>query len=158
MSGKQPGITPLAGALLISLAPTLAFGEPSSEAHPPLVLEVRYCECDVMSPDTSQSTVLQSFLEESALLRVAVPETDGGHLSVDDFSLEYEVHQLANVPEDYRFSFSATHTSETGEMVASADLVVSEDEWYPLAQTGQELGSDSEVFGLAIRLVDPGDS
>lgn len=149
MSGKKGGVNRLAGMLLISLLPAVTLGE-----HPQVTLEVRYCECDASGVDGSQAAVSPDFIEASTLLSADVSDAGSGHVSAEDISLEFEVRELEGTPGTYRFSYTGTYRSGAGENTSASELVLTGDEWYQLIQTRHDSGSESQAFGLAVRLVD----
>lgn len=144
--------------LLLTLSPGWALGDQSAADRSPLVLEVRYCECAVIDPDVPQGALPKGFLEESTLLRADVADDGSGSVSSDDVSLTFEVRDVEDSPGTYRFNYSGSYASGSGDIASQADLMLTAGQWVPLAQTGHGVAGDTELHGVAARLVDPGGS
>lgn len=144
------------GLLLLVLFPGWSLAEQSAAVNTSLVLEVRYCECAVIDPGGAQGAVLKGFLEGSTLLRTNVADDGSGSVSADDVSLTFEVWAVEDSPGTYRFNYSGSYTSGSGDSASQADLMLNEGQWVPLVQTGHGVAGDKEVYGMAARLVDPG--
>lgn len=155
MSTRKPGTIWRIALLLLTLSPGLALGDQSAGDSSPLVLELRYCECAVIDPGVPQGAVLKGFLEGSNLLRANVVDDGTGSLSSDEVSLTFKVQYVEDSPGTYRFNYSGSYTSGTGDSASQADLVLTEGQWVPLVQTGHD---DEALFGVAARLVNSGGS
>ncbi|MFC4257545.1 hypothetical protein ACFOZ5_00715 [Marinobacter lacisalsi] len=153
MSTRKSGRIWRPALLLLTLPPGWALGDQSVDDSFSLVLEVRYCECAVINPDGPQGALPKGFLEDSNLLRADVADDGSGSVSSDDVSLTFKVQDVEDSPGTYRFNYSGSYTSGTGDSSSQADLILTEGQWVPLAQTGHD---DEALFGVAARLVDPG--
>ncbi len=154
MSVIKPGGIWRPGLLLLTLFPGWAVGEQLAADSASLVLEVRYCECAVLNPDGPQAAVLPGFLGESTLLQTDVPENGSGSLSSDNISVTFDVRDVEDSPGTYRFSYSGSYASGTGDSASQADLILTEGQWVPLVQIGHESPGDQASFGIAVRLAD----
>lgn len=150
MSTRKPRTIWRPALLLLTLSPGWALGDQSADDSSPLVLEVRYCECAVIDPDSPQGALPKRFLEDSNLLRADVAHDGSGSVSSDDFSLTFEVGDVEGSPGTYRFNYSGSYTSGSGDSASQADLMLNEGQWVPLVEANHD---DDALFGVAARLV-----
>lgn len=142
--------------LTLTALPGLALaGKPVPEdyiASKPLLLEVRYCECQATLPDSSPN-LLPEFLEASKILKVGVSAEDKGFVSSQEFSLGYEVSPVDDSFGPFRFTYLGEYETSDGSNAGQGALVLEEGQWVSLFGAHHQTESESQHIGVAVRLI-----
>ncbi|MEP1582253.1 MAG: hypothetical protein ABJK18_06875, partial [Marinobacter sp.] len=101
--------------LLLSLLPTFALAGNSVPddyvTSKPLLLEVRYCECQATKTDGAPSELLPSFLRDSDFLKIGVSSEGKGFASSSNLSFGYELKPVTGSPGQFQFNVSAVKST-----------------------------------------------
>lgn len=139
---------------VLFLLPALAPADPAPLqtylSATPLLLEVRYCECAVISPDSPGP--LPTFMASASELNVAVKREDKGFVSSRQLVLGYAIKPEPDMPDTFRFRFAGDYTTRHGHSTAQSTLILEKGQWISLF--GSQHG-DTET-GVAVRLIDTG--
>lgn len=136
---------------LFFLLPALAHADPALQTYlsaTPLQLEVRYCECAVISPDSPDP--LPAFMASASELNVAVNLEDKGFVSSQQLVLGYAIKPEPGTPDTFRFRFAGDYTTHHGHSTAQSTLLLEKGQWISLF--GSQHG-DTQT-GVAVRLID----
>lgn len=120
----------------------------------PLVLEVRYCECEATQVISPTSDLLPSFLKESSLIRAGVSVEDKGFVSSNQLSLGYEFRPVTDSPGKYHFNYVGSYSTNTGQ----GRLLLVESQWVNLFGSHHEDETGSQHSNVAVRLAKPSGS
>ncbi|EKF73645.1 hypothetical protein A11A3_12420 [Alcanivorax hongdengensis A-11-3] len=133
--------------------PALTMAGPASLAAPSPVMEVRYCECAVSSPEAPSPRPLPGFMAEARSLAVGVTAGQPGYLAIDGLSLSYTLHRVSGPSGPWRLQFIGRYTAPAGQSRAQGTVTVDQGEWVALFG-GHQAGShgDSDT-GVAVRLL-----
>ncbi len=157
MPGKTSNTIRICGLFaLTSLSGLSLAGKPAPEdylASKPLLLEVRYCECQATNPDSSPSDLLPEFLDESKILKVGVTGEDKGLVSSREFSIGYEVSPVEDSTGPFRFTYLGEYETSNGRSAGQGTLILEEGRWVSLFGSHHQSGSGSQHIGVAVRLV-----
>lgn len=148
--------------LFLSLLPSFALaGNPTPEdylASKPLVLEVRYCECQATKTDSVPFKLLQSFLKESSLLKVGVSSKDKGFASSNELSIGYELKPVAGSPDQFQLNYAGHYTASNGSSAGTGELLLVQGLWVNLFGSRHENEAGSQHSNVVVRLTKPGGS
>ena len=148
--------------LFLSLLPSFALaGNPAPEdylASKPLVLEVRYCECQATKTDSVPSELLPSFLKESSLLKVGVSSEDKGFASSNELSIGYELKPVAGSLDQFQFNYAGNYTASNVNSSGAGELMLVQGQWVNLFGSRHEKKAGSQHSNVVLRLAKPGDS
>ncbi len=158
----MPRNTSLSISVLIPLAlsalPGLSLADkPASEdyiAEKPLLLEVRYCECQATNPDDSPSELLPEFLEKSQVLKVGVSVEDKGFIASREFSLGYDISLVDESSGPFRFTYLGDYATSDGNNSGQGTLVLEQGEWVNLFGVHHQNETGSQHVGVAVRLIE----
>lgn len=152
-------ITLRVNLLLLSLIPSIALAGNSTPedylANKPLVLEMRYCECQASKPDSLPSDILPSFLEESRVLRVSVSSKDKGFASSSELSIGYELKPIMGSPGQFQFNYAGNYTTSNGSSAGNGELVLVQGQWVNLVGSQYKNETGSQNNNVAVRLTNP---
>lgn len=141
-------------ALFTLSGPVLA-GQPTPADYidsKPLLLEVRYCECQATKPDSPPSNLLPKFLDESKILKVGVAAEDNGFIASREFSLGYEISPVDGSSGPFRFNYIGTYATDNGSNTGQGPLVLKEGEWVSLFGSQHQSETGAQHVGVAVRL------
>ncbi|WP_144777836.1 hypothetical protein [Marinobacter maritimus] len=136
-------------------------GPPTADdylASKPLLLEVRYCECQATKPDSPPSDLLPDFLKNSNLLQASVSGKDEGFLSSQEFSMGYELRPVEDSPGTFNFNYAGEYVASSGDNSGYGNLALKEGQWVTLFGSHHENETGSQHTGVAARLVKMGGS
>lgn len=119
-----------------------------------LVLEIRYCECEAVKPDSHPSVLLADFLRESSIVRVAVPAEDNGFVSSDYVTMGYKFSPIKDSSDTFSFNYTGTHTTSSGKSSGRGQLLLEKDKWVHLFGSHHESTSGALHSNVAVRLVE----
>lgn len=146
----------------LSLLPSLAFADNSAPedylASKPLMLEVRYCECQATKTDSLPSDLLPSFLKESSVLKVSVLGEDKGFASSGELSIGYELKPVARSSGQFQFNYAGSYTTNSGDSASNGELLLVQGQWVSLFGSRHENETGSQHNNVAVRLAKPGGS
>lgn len=121
-------------------------------ANKPLLLEVRYCQCQATNPENASSGLLPGFLEESEMLRVGVDAEDKGFVSSQAFSIGYEVSSVDDSLGPFRFTYLGEYKTGDGSNAGQGTLILEEGEWVSLFGTDLQTESGKQHTDVTVRL------
>jgi hypothetical protein len=121
-------------------------------ANKPLLLEVRYCQCQATNPESSTSELLPGFLEESEMLRVGVAAEDKGFVSSQEFSLGYEVRPVDDSLGPFRFTYLGEYKTRDNSNAGQGTLILEEGKWVSLFGTDHQTESGKQHISVTVRL------
>ena len=148
--------------LCLSLLPSFVLADNSAPedylASKPLLLEVRYCECQAIKTDSAPSDLLPIFLRESNLLKVSVWSKDNGFASSSELSIGYELKPVAGSPDQFQFNYAGNYTTSSGDSNGNGELLLVQGQWVNLFGSRHENETGSQHSNVAVRLAKPGGS
>lgn len=121
-------------------------------ANKPLLLEVRYCQCQATNPEGDSSGLLPGFREESEMLRVGVAADDKGFVSSQAFAIGYEVSPVDDSLGPFRFTYLGEYKTGDGSNAGQGTLILEEGEWVSLFGTEHQTESGTRPIGVTVRL------
>jgi len=127
-------------------------------AGKPLVLEVRYCECQAIKTNSAPSDLLPSFLKESSLLRTSLSREDNGFTSSSDLAIGYELKPVPGSPDQFQFSYAGNYTASNVSSAGNGELLLIQGQWVNLFGSQHESETGSQHSNVAVRLAKPGGS
>lgn len=143
--------------LVLSLLPSVALaGESTPENFvdsKPLMLEVRYCECQATKTDSVPADLLPNFLKDSGQLKIAVSSEDKGFASSSELSIGFELKPVAGSPGQFQFNYAGTYTTSNGRNAGNAELLLVQGQWVILFGSRHDNGSGPQYSNVAVRLV-----
>lgn len=155
-------ITLRVNLIFLSLIPGIALADNSTPedylANKPLVLEVRYCECQATKPDSLPSDLLPSFLEESRFLSVSVSSKDKGFASSSELSIGYELKPIMGSSGQFQFNYAGNYTTSNGSSAGNGELLLVQGQWVNLFGSQHEKETGLQHNNVAVRLAKPGGS
>lgn len=119
----------------------------------PLLLEIRYCECQVANPDSPPSDLSPEFLDGSNALKVGVSAEDKGFVASPEFSLGYDISPVDDSSGPFRFNYIGTYATSDGSNTGQGALVLKEGEWVSLFGSHHQSAAGSQHIGVAVRLL-----
>lgn len=122
-------------------------------ASKPLLLEVRYCQCQATNPESSPSELLPGFLDDSEILQVGVATEDKGFVSSQEFSIGYEVRPVDDSLGPFRFTYLGEYKTSGGSNVGQGTLILEEGEWASLFGSGHQTESGTQHIEVTVRLI-----
>lgn len=122
-------------------------------AEKPLLLEIRYCECQATNPESSPSKLLPGFLDESKVLKVGVSAEDKGFVASREFSLGYDINMVDDPSGQLQFNYIGTYATSQGKNTGQATLVLEQGEWSNLFGSHHQQGTESQPMSVMVRLV-----
>lgn len=148
--------------LLIPLLPSFALAGNSVPddyvTSKPLLLEVRYCECQATKTEGVSSELLPTFLMDSDLLKVGVSSEGKGFASSGDLSIGYEIKPVAGSPSQFQFSYAGSYTTSNGSSAGNGEMLLVQGQWVSLFGSRHDNETGSQYSNVAVRLVKPGGS
>ena len=148
--------------LFLSFLPTFALaGNSAPEDYAtgkPLMLEVRYCECQATKTDSVSSDLLPRFLEDSGLIKVSVSRQDKGFVSSSGLSIGYEVKTVAGSSDQFQFDYAGSYTGSNGSSAGNGELLLVQGQWVTLFGSRHDNEAGSQYSNVAVRLAKPGGS
>ncbi|GGE63126.1 hypothetical protein GCM10011533_14420 [Streptosporangium jomthongense] len=148
--------------LFLSLLPSFVLAGNSAPedylAGKPLVLEVRYCECQATKTDSELSDLLPSFLKDSSLLKVSVSSEEKGFASSNELSIGYELKPVTGSPKQFQFNYAGNYTTSNGSSAGNGELLLIQGQWVNLFGSLHESKTGSQHSNVAVRLSKPGGS
>ena len=116
----------------------------------PLRMEVRYCECAVISPDGRSPDPLPGFMDQADAPSVAVEAQDKGFISTETLFLGYALQPETGAPEAFRFQYVGDVTTSRGHNTGRGAVILEKNQWVSL--WGSQ-GGDG-INGVAVRLTE----
>ncbi|MFO7787416.1 MAG: hypothetical protein R6W87_06510 [Halospina sp.] len=151
----------LSALLLLILFPGFVLADQSPRgkdlASKPMLLEVRYCECEATRPDRSPSELLPGFLKASNSLEVGVGVEDEGFVASDVFSLGYRVSPIEDEPGTFKLTWASSYSRGSDWRTAEGKLALVKGEWVQLYGSRNESDAGTQHTGVAVRLVESTD-
>lgn len=148
--------------LFLSLLPSFALAGNSFPedylASKPLVLEIRYCECQATKTDSEPSDLLPKFLKESSLLKVSVSNKEKGFASAKELSMGYELKPVAGSPDQFLFNYAGNYTTGNGSSSGNGELLLITGQWVNLFGSQHESETGPQHSNVTVRLAKPGGS
>ena len=148
--------------LFLSFLPTFAFAENSAPKDyatgKPLMLDVRYCECQATKTDSVSSDLLPSFLKDSDLLKVSVSSQDKGFASSSELSIGYELKPVAGSSNQFQFNYAGSYTTINGSSAGNGELMLIQGQWVTLFGSRHDSQTGSQYSNVAVRLAKLGGS
>ena len=126
-------------------------------ADKPMLLEVRYCECQATELRSSPSDLLPAFLEASNSLKVGVASEDEGFVASDAFSLGYRVRPVADEPGTFKLTWASRYSRGSDWSTAQGQAALVKGEWGLLYGSRNESDMGTQHTGVAVRLVESTD-
>jgi len=124
----------------------------------PLLLEVRYCECQATKTDSVSSDLLPNFLKDSDLLKVSVSSADKGFASLGDLSIGYELKPVAGSPDQFQLNYASSFTTNNESSAGNGELLIVQGQWVILFGSRHDDETGSRYSNVAVRLSNPGGS
>lgn len=124
----------------------------------PLLLEIRYCECQATNPESSPSELLPGFLDDSKVLKVGVSAEDKGFVASREFSLGYDINMVDDPSGQLQFNYIGTYKTSNGNNTGQGTLVLEQGEWSNLFGSHQQQATGSQHMDVMVRLVAAEDS
>lgn len=123
-------------------------------ASKPMLLEVRYCECQATELRSSPSELLPGFLEASNYLKVGVATEDEGFVASDAFSLGYRVSPVEDEPGTFKLTWASSYSRSSDWSTAEGKMALVKGEWVQLFGSRNESDAGTQHTGVAVRLVE----
>ena len=147
---------------ILFLFPSFAIASNSTPedylAGKPLMLEVRYCECQAIKADSAPTDLLPSFLKESSLLRVSVSSEGKGFVSSSEFSIGYELKPVTGSPNQFQFNYAGHYTTSGGNSGGYGKLLLIHGQWVNVFGSLEENATGLQHSNVAVRLAKPSGS
>lgn len=148
--------------LLLSLLPTFALAGNSVPddyvTSKPLLLEVRYCECQATKTDGAPSELLPSFLRDSDFLKIGVSSEGKGFASSSNLSFGYELKPVTGSPGQFQFNYAGRYTTSDGSSAGNGEILLVRGQWVSLFGLRDDNETGSQYSNVAVRLAKPGGS
>ncbi|AHI31046.1 MULTISPECIES: hypothetical protein [Marinobacter] len=163
----MPGKTSLRHRVFTSFAlfmlPGLALaGQPTPSDYldsQPLLLEIRYCECQATEPDGDPADVLPEFLDDSRVLRVGAVTTEHSNFVASrELSMGYEISPVEKPSGSFQLTYASEYTTRDGNLAGQGTLVLEAGQWVSLFESHHQTKAGAKHAGVAIRLVDQSSS
>ncbi len=163
----MPGKTSLRHRVFTSFAlfmlPGLALaGQPTPSDYldsQPLLLEIRYCECQATEPDGDPADVLPEFLDDSRVLRVGAVTTEHSNFVASrELSMGYEISPVEKPSGSFQLTYASEYTTRDGSLAGQGTLVLEAGQWLSLFGSHHQTKAGAKHAGVAIRLVDQSSS
>ncbi|MBU2952748.1 hypothetical protein [Marinobacter sp. F3R08] len=146
--------------LFLSFLPSFALAENSIPedylASKPLVLEIRYCECQATKIGSEPFDLLPKFLNESSLLNVSVSNEEMGFASANELSMGYELKPVAGSPDQFLFEYAGNYTAGNGNSYGNGELLLIKGQWVNIFGSQHESETGPQHSNVAVRLAKPG--
>jgi SAM-dependent methyltransferase len=146
------------GWLIRELSPQVSHLVGVDAASKPLVLEVRYCECQATKTDSVPSDLLPSFLKESSLLKVSVSSEEKGFVSSSELSIGFALKPVAGSPDQFQLNYAGNYTTNIGNKAGSGKLLLVQGQWVNLFGSRHDNETGPQHSNVAVRLAKPGGS
>ena len=147
----------LLGLTTLCLLPGITqAGGPSPEHYlknSPMVLEVRYCECQATEPGKAPTELRPAFLEQSRLLKVDVDPDGKGFVSSPEMTLDFELRALPQSPGDFMFSFVGNYVAGQQKSTNTGEVLLKDDQWLNLFSSEHVRENSTQYRDVAVRLV-----
>lgn len=159
----MPGKTSLRHRVFTSFAlfmlPGLALaGQPTPSDYldsQPLLLEIRYCECQATEPDGDPADVLPEFLDDSRVLRVGAVTTEHSNFVASrELSMGYEISPVEKPSGSFQLTYASEYTTRDGTSSAQGTLLLEAGQWLSLFGSSLHTENGAKHVGVAVRLVD----
>ena len=151
----------LLGLTMLCLLPGITqAGGPSPEHYlknSPMVLEVRYCECQATEPGQAPTELRPAFLEQSRLLKVDVDPDGKGFVSSPEMTLDFELRALPESPGDFMLSFAGNYGAGQQNSTSTGEVLLKDDQWLNLFSSEHVRENSTQYGDVAVRLLS-GDS
>lgn len=147
----------LLGLTMLCLIPGITqAGGPSPEHYlnnSPMVLEIRYCECQATEPGNAPTELRPAFLEQSRLLKVGVDPEGTGFVSSPEITLGFELKARPESPSDFTFKFAGRYDPASQNVTGTGEVLLTKDQWLNLFSSEHARGNSTQYRDVAVRLV-----